>query len=322
MRRCVLLLLLPALALAALCACAQETPTPPETTPPPETSPAQAETAPAEPVQNSDELLALLEDLEAEDIGYVRCYDGYVRCYDPEEPPSAEELRDAIQNPLARPILHALFTQNGSATDVVWTMECYLAPQWQETYSEDDALYLRAGLEENVVEVFGGANLPGGQLHMENEWLYWLIRTSYDTSDYIDQVPYAPCRSIVSAYYDARLAQVSTEGGFVGWDLTRFSVACYHPDLQDAYAYHIAAALYTDPPEEAIHLLAGGMYVDSALRAHGLDEQRVYMVTIGGEPAGVLRQDWTGTAADDDPLMVFASVEELRAALWTPGMEL
>ena len=84
MRRCVLLLLLSALALAALCACAQET------TPPPETSPAQVETAPAEPVQNSDELLALLEDLDAEDIGYVRCYD-------PEEPPSAEELRGAIQ---------------------------------------------------------------------------------------------------------------------------------------------------------------------------------------------------------------------------------
>ena len=56
MRRCVLLLLLSALALAALCACAQET------TPPPETSPAQVETAPAEPVQNSDELLALLEE--------------------------------------------------------------------------------------------------------------------------------------------------------------------------------------------------------------------------------------------------------------------
>ena len=38
--------------------------------------------------------------------------------------------------------------------------------------------------------------------------------------------------------------------------------------------------------------------------------------------AGVLRQDWTGTTADNDPLGGFTSVEDLRAALWTPGMEL
>ena len=48
---------LSALALAALlAACGPEAPAPSETTPPPEE-------APAEPVQNSDELLALLERL-------------------------------------------------------------------------------------------------------------------------------------------------------------------------------------------------------------------------------------------------------------------
>ena len=45
-------------------------------------------------------------------------------------------------------------------------------------------------------------------------------------------------------------------------------------------------------------------------------------MTIGGEPAGVLRQDWEGTEADSDSLGGFASAEELRAALWMPGMEL
>ena len=64
------------------------------------------------------------------------------------------------------------------------------------------------------------------------------------------------------------------------------------------------------------------MYVDSSLRAHGLDWQRVYLVTIGGEPSGVLRQDWEGTEADSDPLGGFTSAEEPRAALWMPGMEL
>ena len=259
-------------------------------------------------------LLERLANLTAEDIGYVSWYGS-------NEPPTAEELAELLRQAAEHPIDHADFTLNGSATDVVWTLDCYLAPKDQETYSGDDALYLQAGLEENVVEVFGGANLPGGRLHLESEALYQLLRTSLDTPDDIDQEAYAACKALTDAYYDARLAQVSADGGFVGWELTGFREADEEAAL-DARAYAISAAFYTDPPEGALRLLAGGMYVDSSLRAHGLDWQRVYLVTIGGEPAGVLRQDWTGTTADNDPLGGFTSVEDLRAALWTPGMEL
>ena len=259
-------------------------------------------------------LLERLTNLTAEDIGYVSWYGS-------NEPPSAEELAELLRQAAEHPIAHADFTLNGSATDVVWTLDCYLAPKDQETYSGDDALYLQAGLEENVVEVFGGANLPGGRLHLENEALYQLLRTSLDTPDDIDQESYAACKALTDAYYDARLAQVSADGGFVGWELTGFREADDETAL-DARAYAISAAFYTDPPEGALRLLAGGMYVDSSLRAHGLDWQRVYLVTIGGEPSGVLRQDWEGTEADSDPLGGFTSAEELRAALWMPGMEL
>lgn len=259
-------------------------------------------------------LLERLDNLTAEDIGYVSWYGS-------NEPPTAEELAELLRQAAEHPIDHDSLTLNGSATDVVWTLDCYLAPKDQETYSGDDALYLQAGLEENVVEVFGGANLPGGRLHLESEALYQLLRTSLDTPDDIDQEAYAACKALTDAYYDARLAQVSADGGFVGWELTGFREADEEAAL-DARAYAISAAFYTDPPEGALRLLAGGMYVDSSLRAHGLDWQRVYLVTIGGEPAGVLRQDWTGTTADNDPLGGFTSVEDLRAALWTPGMEL
>ena len=259
-------------------------------------------------------LLERLANLTAEDIGYVSWYGS-------NEPPTAEELAELLRQAAEHPIDHDSLTLNGSATDVVWTLDCYLAPKDQETYSGDDALYLQAGLEENVVEVFGGANLPGGRLHLESEALYQLLRTSLDTPDDIDQEAYAACKALTDAYYDARLAQVSADGGFVGWELTGFREADDEAAL-DARAYAISAAFYTDPPEGALRLLAGGMYVDSSLRAHGLDWQRVYLVTIGGEPAGVLRQDWTGTTADNDPLGGFTSVEDLRAALWTPGMEL
>ena len=259
-------------------------------------------------------LLERLANLTAEDIGYVSWYGS-------NEPPTAEELAELLRQAAEHPIDHDSLTLNGSATDVVWTLDCYLAPKDQETYSGDDALYLQAGLEENVVEVFGGANLPGGRLHLEREALYQLLRTSLDTPDDIDQEAYAACKALTDAYYDARLAQVSADGGFVGWELTGFREADDEAAL-DARAYAISAAFYTDPPEGALRLLAGGMYVDSSLRAHGLDWQRVYLVTIGGEPAGVLRQDWTGTTADNDPLGGFTSVEDLRAALWMPGMEL
>ena len=259
-------------------------------------------------------LLERLANLTAEDIGYVSWYGS-------NEPPTAEELAELLRQAAEHPIDHDSLTLNGSATDVVWTLDCYLAPKDQETYSGDDALYLQAGLEENVVEVFGGANLPGGRLHLESEALYQLLRTSLDTPDDIDQEAYAACKALTDAYYDARLAQVSADGGFVGWELTGFREADEEAAL-DARAYAISAAFYTDPPEGALRLLAGGMYVDSSLRAHGLDWQRVYLVTIGGESAGVLRQDWEGTEADSDPLGGFSSTEALRAALWTPGMEL
>lgn len=259
-------------------------------------------------------LLERLANLTAEDIGYVSWYGS-------NEPPTAEELAELLRQAAEHPIDHDSLTLNGSATDVVWTLDCYLAPKDQETYSGDDALYLQAGLEENVVEVFGGANLPGGRLHLESEALYQLLRTSLDTPDDIDQEAYAACKALTDAYYDARLAQVSADGGFVGWELTGFREADDEAAL-DARAYAISAAFYTDPPEGALRLLAGGMYADSSLRAHGLDWQRVYLVTIGGEPAGVLRQDWEGTEADSDPLGGFSSTEALWAALWTPGMEL
>lgn len=259
-------------------------------------------------------LLERLANLTAEDIRYVSWYGS-------NEPPTAEELAELLRQAAEHPVDHDSLTLNGSATDVVWTLDCYLAPKDQETYSGDDALYLQAGLEENVVEVFGGANLPGGRLHLESEALYQLLRTSLDTPDDIDQEAYAACKALTDAYYDARLAQVSADGGFVGWELTGFREADEEAAL-DARAYAISAAFYTDPPEGALRLLAGGMYADSSLRAHGLDWQRVYLVTIGGEPAGVLRQDWEGTEADSDPLDGFSSTEALWAALWTPGMEL
>lgn len=257
-----------------------------------------------------DALLELLAGLEGEDIGSVSWYG-------PNDPPEAEKLAALIRAAAAHPVDHPELTVNGSDTDVVWSLDCYLAPKDQEGCSGEDALNLWAGLEENVVEVFGGSSLPQGTVHLEDETLYQLIRTSCDTPDDIDREACAACRELTDAYYDARLAQVS-EGGFVSWELTRFREEGQAPAL-DAKAYAIGAAFRTDPPERAPQLLAGGAYVDSRLRVIGLDWQATYLVTIGGQPAGVLR---LGEPTDNGPLDGFDSVAALRAALWTPGAEL
>ena len=259
----------------------------------------------------ADALLEVLAGLEGEDIGSVSWY-GH------NDPPEAEKLAALIRAAAAHPVNSPDLTVNSSYADVVWTLDCYLAPKDQGAYSGEDALYIWAGLEENVVEVFGGSNLPQGRVHLEDEALYQLIRTSCDTRDDIDQEAYAACRELTDAYYDARLAQVGGDGSFVSWELTCFREEDQAPAL-DANAYAIGAAFRTDPPELALRQLAGGMYVDSQLRVHGLDWQATYLVTIGGKPAGVL---WLGELTDDGPLSHFDSVEALRAALWTPGEEL
>ena len=301
---------LPALALAALlAACGPEAPAPSETAPPPET-------APAEPVQNSDELLALLEDLEAEDISFIS-WPGSGKG------PSAEELAGLLRQAAGHPIDHAGLTLNGSTADVVWTLDCYLDPQGQGTYSEDDALYLWAGLEENVVEVFGGANLPGGRLHLESEALYQLIRTSLDTPEELLAAPasYAPYQEAIAAHLDQVCAS-SWDGRYTSWDIVEFAREDGWLGFTDGSRleiYWVKSAFRTNPPEDAVQLLAGGMYVDSQLRAFGLDAAPLLVVAVPPEgapyPLAFVPWDWWGEL----PLAGLNTLEEAVPLLAQAG---
>ncbi len=98
---------LPALALLlALAACAPAAP-----------APSPSETAPA-----ADSLPALLSGLTEADIGYVSWYG-------PNEPPSAEEMARLLRDAATHPVEHGDLTLNGSATDIVWSMDVYLGPK-------------------------------------------------------------------------------------------------------------------------------------------------------------------------------------------------
>lgn len=238
--------------------------------------PAPTDTAPAE-----TSLLDLLAGLTEEDIGEVSQFG-------PNEPPDSTTLAAMLNAAAAHPIDHADLTLNGSDTDVVWSLDCYIAPKDQGVYSGENALHLQAGLEENVVEIFGGENLPDGRVHLEDAALYQLLRTSCDQEGFINEYYYEKYRDLVDGYYDGRLEEVR-DTGYTAWELTEFLgvLGTTKEPGKGAVAFRMGAAFVTDPPELAPHVLAGGAYVDSALRVHGLDWQNVYLVTLDDEPVGL-----------------------------------
>ena len=265
MKKRTLPLMLSGALLLILCAYgpAAEGPTPTDTTP--------AETG----------LLDLLAGLTEEDIGEVSQFG-------PNEPPDSTTLAAMLNAAAAHPIDHADLTLNGSDTDVVWSLDCYIAPKGQGVYSGGDALHLQAGLEENGVEIFGGENLPDGKVHLEDAALYQLLRTSCDQEGFINEYYYGKYRDLVDGYYDGRLEEVR-DVGYTAWELTEFLgvLGTTKESGKGAVAFRMGAAFVTDPPELAPHVLAGGAYVDSALRVHGLDWQNVYLVTLDDEPVGL-----------------------------------
>ena len=225
-----------------------------------------------------DLLLELLAGLEGTDIGSVSWYGSN---QEPDAGMLATLLREGAERSVPAP------TDAPYAT-TVWILDCYLAPAGQDTYSSDDALHLTAGLAENVVEVFGGGHLPGGRVWLESGELYQLLRTSCDSEGVINETYYEKYRDLVDGYYDSQLEEVR-DSGYVSWELTEFAgvLGTTKEDGKGAVAFRMKAAFRTDPPELAPQQLAGGAYVDSQLRVHGLDWQSVYLVALDDEPVGI-----------------------------------
>ncbi len=297
MRRALALLCALALTLP-LAACRRE----PWDAPAP-TSDAPAESTPPAPEASgraeAGSLSGLLAGLTAEDGGHVSG-----------SSVPAEELISLLHEAVKNPVEHDSLTLNGSDTDVVWSVAFYPG-RGEGPWFGDDGLYLFAGLEENVVEVFGGENLPDGTLYLKDEALYQCVRTGNDREGYINETWYERCRDWVDGYYDQRLEELR-DAGYASWELTEFMgvLGTTKEDGRGAVAFRMQAAFRTDPPELAPHRIAGGAYVDSRLRVHGLDWQSVYLVTLNGEPVGVafgdgildFIEDHWGEAVDPEAL--------------------
>ena len=248
-------------------------------------------------------LTALLTGLQKGDVGEYT-WGGQEETYIcPDD--LAELLRTAAASPLERDSL---------GENILWTLDVPIIPAGN--YSGRGTLHLSAGLEENVVEVSGREGLPAGTLHLENQELYQLVRTSSDYEGFINETYYEKYQDVVDGYFDSRLEEVK-DAGYVSWELSEFLgvLGTTKQDGKGAIAFRMKAAFSTDPPELAPDRIAGGAYVDSQLRVHGLDWQNVYLVTLDGEPIGIAFGDDIIDFIDDhwgqdvDPAELRAVVE-------------
>ena len=265
-------------------------------------------------MEEGETLAQLLTVLEAGDIGHISWTGAE------ENAPTEEELAGLVRSAMEHPLDHDGLTMNGSDSDVVWTLDFYLGEKGQSAWSGDDAVHLFTGLEENIVEIFGGGHLPSGRVWVEDEALYRRIRTQHDApAGEIDETAYAAYREGVEAYLDQMFPNLDEmfpdeEGVTVSWALTGFREVQARPEL-DAKVYEVGAVFTADPPERAPHIIAGGAYVDSELRIHGALWANL-LVTAGDRALGFKSWEWLDI---DGGLDQYDTVKALAADVHRSG---
>lgn len=127
-------------------------------------------------------------------------------------------------------------------------------------------LLLSAGLTDNLVEL--SAQGGGDYAYLDAPELYQLLRTMRDdpAPSLIDQDAYERYRDVVDDHFDRYFADSDAQVD-AQWELTGFTLVERSAPTQTEY-WLAGRVYYTDPPELILSGLAGGDFVDSALRLH------------------------------------------------------
>ena len=153
----------------------------------------------------------------------------------------------------------------------------------------DEYVTLYAGLEENIVEIWH--TMPYGTtavLYVEDAALYWLIRGSYQTEDYVDEEALARFGDILSAR-----AQETVENSrenvseyyplpYTGYEIISLKpVETFERDgaVYEVYEWTVAF-LHDDPTKVG---WAGGMWLDSEKRVRDLEQETYFVLCISGD---------------------------------------
>ena len=96
------------------------------------------------------------------------------------ENPTNDELAQYLRNSAA------CQTDSSEETfgESIWTLEMYVDTPPEDEWDYDHILNLSAGFQENLVRISGGDALPDGIFYVEDEQLYWMVRSinDYETS--------------------------------------------------------------------------------------------------------------------------------------------
>ena len=205
---------------------------------------------------------------------------GYVSWAGMNEAPTAEELLPMVQRACKTTVEMEPFA-------TFWSAELYVGERDAGIWNGDDAISLHVGLREPVVHIFGGGNIPGEDVYVADEELYWYLRTMYDTeSRGVDQAAYDAYRDWLDPliYEPEELPEVLHVSS-VTKELTGLVLADNSEKL-NAKAYGVDIVWNVEPRESAPNLLAGGALVDSEKRIHGMNADSRYLIVVDGEPVG------------------------------------
>lgn len=167
-------------------------------------------------------------------------------------------------------------------TDWVWYAEVLL----EEERLYDRCITLKAGLQENLVEVALGKE----RITAWDEELYWMVRRNQNVQTLgIDWEAYDRYRPYVDACLETEwevppdmMEQIRLE--LVGFQRVHIN------DAIGAELYEIEIVANADSLEAARYFCAGGAFIDSRLRVHGLGKYK-YLAVVDGEPVGY--GDWS-----------------------------
>lgn len=112
------------------------------------------------------------------------------------ENPTNDELAQYLRNSAA------CQTDSSEETfgESIWTLEMYVDTPPQDEWDYDHILNLSAGFQENLVRISGGDALPDGIFYVEDEQLYWMVRSINDYETSIEEPALSAYQDTIEAY--------------------------------------------------------------------------------------------------------------------------
>lgn len=231
--------------------------------------PAEPKAVPV-PKEEKETLKDVLETLQASDISFVEQNLDRGTALDTQTVVKALNRVSQIADAAAEPV------------DCIWYANVIL----KEERLYDRCIVLKAGIREKTVEI----SLGKEQLCIQDEELYWMVRRNQnvqplgiDWEAYDRFCPYVDaCLKPEWEVPPETMAQIRLE--LVGFQRVHTN------DAIGAELYEIEIVANAASVEAARYCCAGGAFIDSGLRVHGIGAYK-YLVVIDGEPVGY--GDWS-----------------------------